>query len=348
MNNDKTNPSHYKFLRPEPIEVIKSWKLGYMEGSCLKYLARAGKKEGESRIDDLRKCRWFIDKLIAELIEEGPKLPGGPSAPPSVILKEDICVTKLPADNRILPKGGSSSDPSKFVSVIGPDGKRRKFVKDEVCVIRVHTPEDSYTLTYTPDSAKPQAVEPLPLTAPASHLTQVLETLEKLKMLSEEQLHELRKLGQLKPLEAPISPEKPSEPSVKEKPAPEPSSSPEVILQLLGSDSGVLTLRGPDGWLYKVRAGNPLVLQHSDQNAHWMIFCNPRAPTASPEPQESPKEPSEELSSSLKKEPAVRTPGALPGASMEELMVEELRKGSLTVPRLYIDPKWNTDDQEVS
>lgn len=53
--------SHYQRLSPEPIEVILSWELDYLEGTILKYLSRWRHKNG---VDDLLKARRFLDWLI--------------------------------------------------------------------------------------------------------------------------------------------------------------------------------------------------------------------------------------------------------------------------------------------
>lgn len=62
---DNINPSHYKRLTPEPIEVVEQWGLDYHLGSALKYLSRAGHKKDE--IQDLEKCIWFIQRKIQKL-----------------------------------------------------------------------------------------------------------------------------------------------------------------------------------------------------------------------------------------------------------------------------------------
>lgn len=54
-----TTPDHYK-LDPEPIAVIKGWDLGFCLGNVLKYIARAGRKEGESRDSDLHKAMSYL------------------------------------------------------------------------------------------------------------------------------------------------------------------------------------------------------------------------------------------------------------------------------------------------
>lgn len=53
--------SHYKEHKYEPWDVIQDWGLGYFDGNALKYLARWRSKGG---IQDLRKARHYIDKLI--------------------------------------------------------------------------------------------------------------------------------------------------------------------------------------------------------------------------------------------------------------------------------------------
>lgn len=63
-------PKHYA-LTPEPIEVIESWGLNFSRGNAVKYLARAGRKEGESEIKDLKKARDYIDREIVRLLAEG-------------------------------------------------------------------------------------------------------------------------------------------------------------------------------------------------------------------------------------------------------------------------------------
>lgn len=49
----------------EAIRVIEAWSLGFCLGNTVKYIARAGKKG--SRIEDLRKARWYLDREISIL-----------------------------------------------------------------------------------------------------------------------------------------------------------------------------------------------------------------------------------------------------------------------------------------
>ena len=58
-NSSHTTPNHYR-LNPEPIEVIRGWDLGFCLGNVIKYIARAGRKAGESRDKDLHKAMEYL------------------------------------------------------------------------------------------------------------------------------------------------------------------------------------------------------------------------------------------------------------------------------------------------
>jgi hypothetical protein len=65
--SDPVNPSHYKQGGIECIEAIKAALgarfIGYLSGNILKYLWRWPDKGG---IEDLKKARWYLDRLIQE------------------------------------------------------------------------------------------------------------------------------------------------------------------------------------------------------------------------------------------------------------------------------------------
>ena len=68
--NDPINPSHYKHLPAEAIEIIEaaiakapSNKLACLHWQTLKYLLRCWSKKG---IEDLRKAKWYLDRLVNE------------------------------------------------------------------------------------------------------------------------------------------------------------------------------------------------------------------------------------------------------------------------------------------
>ena len=64
---DPVNPSHYKQGSIECIEAIKAALgngfISYLWGNVIKYLWRWPKKNG---IEDLKKARWYLDRLIRE------------------------------------------------------------------------------------------------------------------------------------------------------------------------------------------------------------------------------------------------------------------------------------------
>ncbi len=62
------HPAHYGGAdNPyEAIKVIEAWELGFHLGNTIKYLARAGKKNGRM-LEDLRKARWYLDRAIERM-----------------------------------------------------------------------------------------------------------------------------------------------------------------------------------------------------------------------------------------------------------------------------------------
>ncbi len=67
--------THYQRLKPEPIEVIESWGLGFHLGSALEYIARAPYKGQEAR--DLTAAIWYIKRhlQLLEAAQKGTKPP---------------------------------------------------------------------------------------------------------------------------------------------------------------------------------------------------------------------------------------------------------------------------------
>jgi hypothetical protein len=66
----KYAPDHYRNLGFSVVDVAKSWGLGFELFTSLKYLARAGKKSGESITDDLVKCVWYIMYYVTQDTED--------------------------------------------------------------------------------------------------------------------------------------------------------------------------------------------------------------------------------------------------------------------------------------
>ena len=67
MPENVNHPSHYNFGRYEVIDVIDDWKLGFSLGNAVKYIARAGKKDPDKEIEDLKKAAFYINHEIERL-----------------------------------------------------------------------------------------------------------------------------------------------------------------------------------------------------------------------------------------------------------------------------------------
>lgn len=68
MSDMVNHPVHYTFGKYEVIDVIEDWQLGYHEGNCVKYIARAKHKGNE--LEDLKKAQWYLNRRI-ENLEKG-------------------------------------------------------------------------------------------------------------------------------------------------------------------------------------------------------------------------------------------------------------------------------------
>ncbi len=66
------HPAHYGGADNiyEAIKVIEAWNLDFCLGNVVKYISRAGKKEGNSLIQDLEKAKWYLQRRIEELKNE--------------------------------------------------------------------------------------------------------------------------------------------------------------------------------------------------------------------------------------------------------------------------------------
>lgn len=62
--NEVTHPSHYATLDPEPITFIRD--RDYLTGSALKYIFRAGHKDGADEDVDMGKAAWYLRELVDE------------------------------------------------------------------------------------------------------------------------------------------------------------------------------------------------------------------------------------------------------------------------------------------
>lgn len=64
----ETSPHHYSRLKPEPIDVIRSWGLLFNLGNAVKYIVRAGFKPGVDAVTDLRKAITYLEHEVKTLL----------------------------------------------------------------------------------------------------------------------------------------------------------------------------------------------------------------------------------------------------------------------------------------
>jgi Protein of unknwon function (DUF3310) len=75
MPENPVYPSHYRMrLRDgrqcEVIDIVEALDLGFNLGNALKYLARAGRKDGEPAMTALLKAEYYIAREIENRIED--------------------------------------------------------------------------------------------------------------------------------------------------------------------------------------------------------------------------------------------------------------------------------------
>jgi len=63
------HPDHYggESNVYEAIKVIDAWKLGFALGNTVKYISRAGKKDPNKELEDLKKALWYLQHHINQL-----------------------------------------------------------------------------------------------------------------------------------------------------------------------------------------------------------------------------------------------------------------------------------------
>lgn len=69
-DDNVNHPSHYTSGKIEVIDFIEDKGLGFHLGNAIKYISRAGKKDPNKTIEDLRKAIWYINRQISLLENE--------------------------------------------------------------------------------------------------------------------------------------------------------------------------------------------------------------------------------------------------------------------------------------
>lgn len=68
MENIINHPRHYCMGKLEVIDIIEGQNMGYLDGCAVKYICRYRYKDHP--IEDLKKARWYLSRLISNLEKE--------------------------------------------------------------------------------------------------------------------------------------------------------------------------------------------------------------------------------------------------------------------------------------
>lgn len=69
--SDQINPGHYRGFSNGAQVIDIAERLNFNRGNAIKYIARAGRKEGADTVTDLEKARWYLDREIQRIISDG-------------------------------------------------------------------------------------------------------------------------------------------------------------------------------------------------------------------------------------------------------------------------------------
>ena len=69
MPDSVNHPNHYGGEESpyEAIKVIEAWDLDFCLGNTVKYISRAGKKDPNKLVEDLKKAKWYLERRISQL-----------------------------------------------------------------------------------------------------------------------------------------------------------------------------------------------------------------------------------------------------------------------------------------
>jgi len=64
MSDSVNHPAHYTDGKIEVIDFIDDKNLNFSLGNAVKYICRAGKKDPNKYVEDLKKAIWYINHEI--------------------------------------------------------------------------------------------------------------------------------------------------------------------------------------------------------------------------------------------------------------------------------------------
>ena len=71
VEDDPVNhPSHYTDTKIEVMDYIEDKGFNFALGNAVKYISRAGKKDPNKELEDLKKAMWYLNREIEKLSKE--------------------------------------------------------------------------------------------------------------------------------------------------------------------------------------------------------------------------------------------------------------------------------------
>ena len=67
IDDPVSHPSHYTDGNIEVIDYIEDKNFNFNLGNVVKYVSRAGKKDVNKTIEDLKKASWYLNREISTL-----------------------------------------------------------------------------------------------------------------------------------------------------------------------------------------------------------------------------------------------------------------------------------------
>ena len=65
--DDINHPSHYTFGGIETLDYILAKKMDFLTGQVCKYISRAGFKDPDKELEDLKKAQFYMNRKVAEM-----------------------------------------------------------------------------------------------------------------------------------------------------------------------------------------------------------------------------------------------------------------------------------------
>ena len=70
-NDEINHPAHYTAGGIEVIDFLEAWNFPFHLANAIKYISRAGRKDKNALVTDLKKAVWYINRYIDYFEKQG-------------------------------------------------------------------------------------------------------------------------------------------------------------------------------------------------------------------------------------------------------------------------------------